>query len=367
MLSELTIGQYRGISNLKLDNLGQINIIAGANNTGKTSILEVIRSLECPNSIFKWDCIARRSMDTFTSSWYRLTPFQVMKNVFSMKNNGFVGRRVEFSGVFNKNKFVFSMKGKIIQEVLNVSNIDPEVVDCNLIRQCAEDGYCEMNALVLSFILNDKECGKEKISEMQYRLEEKEQSDNIIQIVNNIIHISPAQHTRTRQYFSSLFQDPDLYEEFVKVMKLFDSGFLTVNIMGEESPLGGGNYIVLSKGHKEGILLDAYGDGMKKAMLLLSAVLQAKDGILLLDEFETAIHISAMEHVFRFILEVAIKNNVQIFMTSHSLEAIETTLKCMPEYQKQCLIPIFQLELQKRSMMNEQKLSMPITGRKMKS
>ncbi|MBR3771840.1 MAG: ATP-binding protein, partial [Clostridium sp.] len=81
--------------------------------------------------------------------------------------------------------------------------------------------------------------------------------------------------------------------------------------------------------------LDAYGDGMKKAMLLISAVLKAKDGILLLDEFETAIHISAMEHVFHFILQVAMKNNVQIFMTSHSLEAIETTLKCIPEYQKQ--------------------------------
>ena len=32
---------------------------------------------------------------------------------------------------------------------------------------------------------------------------------------------------------------------------------------------------------------------MKKAILLMSAVIAAKDGILLLDEFETAIHTSA--------------------------------------------------------------------------
>ena len=45
MLSELLIENYRGIKNLDLGTLGKINIIAGANNTGKTSILEVIRSL----------------------------------------------------------------------------------------------------------------------------------------------------------------------------------------------------------------------------------------------------------------------------------------------------------------------------------
>ena len=81
------------------------------------------------------------------------------------------------------------------------------------------------------------------------------------------------------------------------------------------------------------MLLNAYGDGMKKAMLLLSAVLRAKDGILLLDEFETAIHNSAMENVFSWILNTAKKMNVQVFMTSHSIEAIETVLKCCPNIQ----------------------------------
>lgn len=73
---------------------------------------------------------------------------------------------------------------------------------------------------------------------------------------------------------------------------------------------------------------------MKKAMLLLSAVLKAKNGILLLDEFETAIHTSAMGNVFKWIIENAEKLNVQIFMTSHSLEAINSVLKCSPKMQK---------------------------------
>ena len=62
----------------------------------------------------------------------------------------------------------------------------------------------------------------------------------------------------------------------------------------------------------------------------MSAVIKAENGILLLDEFETAIHTSAMDKVFRWILETCKKLNVQVFMTSHSKEAIEKILKCAP-------------------------------------
>ena len=46
--------------------------------------------------------------------------------------------------------------------------------------------------------------------------------------------------------------------------------------------------MVLSKNHTKALALDAYDDGMKKAMLLLGAVIMAQNGILLIDEFETA-------------------------------------------------------------------------------
>ena len=90
-------------------------------------------------------------------------------------------------------------------------------------------------------------------------------------------------------------------------------------------------YMVLTRNHAKALPLTAYGDGMKKAMLLLSAVVRAKDGILLLDEFETAIHTSAMDSVFSWLLKSVIKLNVQVFLTSHSKEAIEKVLQCDDE------------------------------------
>lgn len=53
-IKNLKIDSYRGIKNLELSNLADINVLTGDNNTGKTSILEVLRSLNSPTEIEFW-------------------------------------------------------------------------------------------------------------------------------------------------------------------------------------------------------------------------------------------------------------------------------------------------------------------------
>jgi len=69
-------------------------------------------------------------------------------------------------------------------------------------------------------------------------------------------------------------------------------------------------------------------------LLLMSAIVKAKDGILLLDEFETAIHTSVMSDVFSWILKTSKRLNVQLFLTSHSEEAIKKILTCDEKLKK---------------------------------
>ena len=53
-ISELDIETYRGIKNLKMENLAPINIITGDNNSGKTSVLELLQSVKNPGSFRVW-------------------------------------------------------------------------------------------------------------------------------------------------------------------------------------------------------------------------------------------------------------------------------------------------------------------------
>ena len=71
------------------------------------------------------------------------------------------------------------------------------------------------------------------------------------------------------------------------ILKEYDEGIISINYDNDSRYPGRGIYKILSRSCKEALPLNVYGDGMKKAILLMSAVLKAQNGILLLDEFET--------------------------------------------------------------------------------
>jgi AAA15 family ATPase/GTPase len=69
--------------------------------------------------------------------------------------------------------------------------------------------------------------------------------------------------------------------------------------------------------------LTSYGDGLQRIFEIALAFAYCKDGVLLIDEFETAIHKSLLLKFTKFMQVLADKFNVQLFLTSHSKEAID--------------------------------------------
>jgi hypothetical protein len=72
--------------------------------------------------------------------------------------------------------------------------------------------------------------------------------------------------------------------------------------------------------------LSMYGDGIRRTLLLALALPQVKGGVLLIDELETAIHVSALGKVFRWMLAACKQYDVQVFATTHSLEVVDAIL-----------------------------------------
>ncbi len=61
-IKNIYIETFRGIKNLRLENLAPINILTGDNNCGKTSILEVLQSLNSLGSFSVWRELLRRDV-----------------------------------------------------------------------------------------------------------------------------------------------------------------------------------------------------------------------------------------------------------------------------------------------------------------
>lgn len=72
--------------------------------------------------------------------------------------------------------------------------------------------------------------------------------------------------------------------------------------------------------------LSAFGDGIRRTLLLALALPRLAGGVLLIDELETAIHVSALGKVFRWLVDACKQYNVQLFATTHSLEAVDAIL-----------------------------------------
>ncbi len=334
-ISNLYIHSFRGIHSLELEDLNKINILTGDNNSGKTSVLEVLQSFARPYSFRMWRSLLRK--EPRLPSAFGMSYYEAFFNLFDIENDE---KKIEYRAEFNNGLVDIKMTGRETEEEMSVRDYEKNVQMMHYIgrKEDSEEGEDDIAdsiiavpKLDLKLEINGVYAGGSEIYEGGGI---NELSGRVLnEYVKNIIYISPVRHAEGRVYLSEVLDHSDLYEEMLEVLKDYDEDIISINyVRGTRGGIGG-EYKILSRTHKKALSLNVYGDGMKKAILLMSAVLKAKGGILLLDEFETAIHTSAMEKTFKWILETCQKLHVQLFLTSHSKEAISVLLKCAPHLQ----------------------------------
>ncbi|MCF6283694.1 MAG: ATP-binding protein [Candidatus Hydrogenedentes bacterium] len=78
------------------------------------------------------------------------------------------------------------------------------------------------------------------------------------------------------------------------------------------------------QGISEPIPLKSLGDGITQVFHMVLAMVNAKGGTVLLDEFENGLHWSVQEDVWRIVFELAERLNIQVFATTHSRDCVES-------------------------------------------
>ena len=341
-IKRIDIETFRGIRDLHLENLSSINILTGDNNCGKTSILEVLQSWSQPDNFNTWESLLRRG----NMRLRRLSLYEGFYDLFDINlEKKFIHYQIQEDNcadvLLKATESIEEVSSARKDEILGIKRYS------QTIREDENSGYqlyieglddmleplsrLELEIQINNNVVNTKNIYEEQLS-IPYVIDTEKNS-----YYHNVVYISPSRHTEGSVYLNSVLNDPELYEEMLGILRDYDEGIISINyaMANELNPGSGrGVFKILSRSCKKALPLNVYGDGMKKALLLMSAVMKAKNGVLLLDEFETAIHTSAMDRTFRWILRTCQKLNVQVFLTSHSREAIDKVLKCDPELQK---------------------------------
>lgn len=302
--------------------------MTGNNNCGKTSILEILDSFGQPDDFRRWRSLIRK--DVRTALRAGVSYYEGFYNLFGINLEE---KYLRYVIVEDSDITEVSVFANVVEEEIN----DKEYMDMAGVVSISEEQETELSDMVhlvsrldMEAEINGKSVRKLSIYDAQKGLRLPFQKGK--KYTRNIIYISPFSHMEGNIFWGQILDNPELYEEILNILKEYDESVISLNYDNDDSIGGGkGVYKILSKSHQKALPLNVYGDGMKKAALLISAVIKAQNGILLLDEFETAIHTSAMDKTVKWILETCKKLNVQVFLTSHSKEAIDKVLKCAPD------------------------------------
>ena len=118
----------------------------------------------------------------------------------------------------------------------------------------------------------------------------------------------------------------NLDSEVISALRLIDERVSGVGFVEDVSQRRSENNripLVKIDGIAEPLPLKSMGDGITRLFHMIVALVNAQDGLLLIDEFENGLHWSVQSKVWEVVFQLSEKLNVQVFATTHSRDCIE--------------------------------------------
>ena len=286
----ISVERYRGIGGLALDAPGRVNLIVGVNNAGKTSLLEAIYLLAHQND-------ERALLDTIC--WRGRVeddppPFWLVEQL---------PRVACISGCFDRiQKNRTSVEFKVAVE----PDSDVEDQTSFLSKLSIGSTYGEHAQHTDVVFFGDRP--------RRTRFE--------------------GQHWLCRSVFTSPFSanrpetlarcNKESLEAGTKqrlidfIRERVDPGLRNIELADRFS-----RFLVSHEDFERAPDLAAFGEGVRRVFEIGLLFADVRGGVLLVDEFENAIHTGLLVEFTRLVQDLAVELNVQVFLSTHSKEAID--------------------------------------------
>ncbi len=333
MLESFEIHNFRLFQHLQVQRLGRVNLVVGRNNTGKSTFLEAIK-LYASNASFMvlFDLLESRQEARFSE----INPYS-HKFLSNSVRHLFFGHKLPMIGE----------KGISLGEIPDNKKIH--------IGAAAYQDKNDDEGTTRKIRIPDLQKLDEDLSNIEIFLvvEEVKKNRRIFPLSTDTIDFHPnfrnLRNFSDKSNFKYICQSvstenmpnrklaalwdltslTDLRDEVISALHLIDarvSGVAFVeDISGGLISTEQDNRIPLVKikGTDEPLPLKSMGDGMTRLFHIIVALVNAKNGILLIDEFENGLHWSVQPQVWDIVFQLSEKLNVQIFATTHSRDCIK--------------------------------------------
>ncbi len=266
LISDIKIEKYKCFNDFEANNLTRVNLIGGENNVGKTAFIEA--------------CYLVVSSNKVTNLLFALTMIEKNRD----KLNIFLYDETNIIEILQSNKVISIKSLNNIKYELNDNDFNPII-------------EIEINDISTKIDFNNKILF--------------ENSKNIIFIDNFGFTNSELKEV----YKFVQFKDKDIQvNSFLKNFNFRNPKFKII----DDKPY------LKTDDTEEYNQINKYGDGIKHYISIICSLYACENGYLFIDEIENGIHYTLYDKLWEIIFQIAQEQNVQVFVTTHSKECIES-------------------------------------------
>ena len=327
MLKSFQIINFRLFEKLEVKKLGRVNLIVGKNNSGKSTFLEAIQIYASNGNSKTLLEIIESRQETWLSE-------------FQQQSHDYLDNPI-------RHLFFGHKLPKIWEESISFGEVSPDLpLNLNIaVYQNITDDEGTIRKILVSDIQLDEDLSNietfliaeegEKIRRL-FRLELDirdirrnsvrslyERQDSEVKYVCQIVSTDNMPNQKLASLWE-LIDLTDLEPEVISSLELIDNRVLGITFVQNIRSRNERIPLIKLQGISERLSLKSMGDGMTRLLHIVVALVNAKNGILLIDEFENGLHWTVQPKVWDIIFQLAERLNVQIFATTHSRDCVQS-------------------------------------------
>lgn len=314
----LEIKGYRVFDHLVIPQFGRVNLVVGKNNVGKTSLLEALwlyTQRGYPTALV--DLL--RSRDEY-SRWTRFSD-ESKEKMWDIKNL-FYGRQEikEECSPIEIGPAGSSDQTLSIDIKWYISKADEQgLIERQLVTDPSKKG--EADPFVVTKL--GRKIGRiTRLDRLMERRTFPPSNTDLKKIPCQFVRASGLGSDDIAELWDNIALT-DFEESVIDALHIIAPEVRRVSFLGNKETSDRRVPVARVDELAEPIPVRSMGEGMNRILGLALAIVNAKNGILLIDEIESGLHYSVQKDIWRLLFAIAHRLDVQVFATTHGWDCVE--------------------------------------------
>ena len=334
MLESFQINNFRLFQHLEVRKLNRVNLIVGKNNAGKSTFLEAVK-LYASNASSK---VLLDLVESRQETWFSEAQPHSQNFISNSVRHLFCGHKLPIIGEKGISLGEVASNTKLHISAAAYQNKNDDEGTLRKIR-ISEVELDENLSNVEIFLIAEEGERTRRL----FRFENQDLRD--IRLRNRMISVSERQESELKYTWQIVSTEnmpnrklaalwdltslTDLEQEVISALRLIDDRVTGVAFVENSASYFKTREndrriaLVKIKGIEEPLPLKSMGDGMTRLFHIIVALVNARNGLLLIDEFENGLHWSVQPKVWDIVFQLSQRLNVQVFATTHSRDCIK--------------------------------------------